>query len=224
MSKKIEIPLEKKVISFVPIKFPQKCVTCGAPAQQTLAETIHRKYQIGVRGNEAVFEEHDLNPIHVPYCEEHYRAINKTDKQGKRLINKSLYPSLVVAVIVSFVLFFKPIYAWSSTPSKPSHTFYVPGGGPVTGLIFTIFILLVISVVLGFCFTWLIGAVFQGIKNPPRGLKTYGEKNLQFTFTNDLIAYEFMGLNKDLGARIFSSGQAFREIWEDAQKTTKNKL
>lgn len=208
MARKIVIPLEKKKLKSVPVKFPPKCVTCGQPMTDTLPEIIHRKYQIRSTTNTPVFEEHDLEPIEIPYCDQHYKAIRETDEQGKTLVGKFLYPILGIVGILSFILFYKPIFNWGINNSNTS---FIAEAGPIARFLFAVFIILMITGLVSLGLIAIAGWVYLKIKNPPVGVKTYGAKNLYFTFKNEMIANEFLTLNQDLGARVYDFQKELKE-------------
>lgn len=210
MAKKIVIPLEKGIQKSVPIKFPSKCVTCGAPKTDTLPEIIHRKYQIGVTENKPVFQEYDLDPIDIPYCNQHYKSIKKVDEDGKRLFGYIMYPSFIIVGVLNFVFFYMPTY------NMARDHFNI-----VLSFLATVIWILVLTLIVGVIFLYLIGTVIYKILNPPIGLKTEGQKDLLFTFKNEMIANDFLTLNQDLGAHWYSFQKAFKEGWDESKEMTK---
>jgi len=57
---------------------------------------------------------------------------------------------------------------------------------------------------------------------PPEGLKTFASGYLDFKFKNEDIADEFLELNNNLAARVYSFKQNWKEIKEEVKKIGNN--
>jgi hypothetical protein len=211
MTKKIEIPLERKIIKFLPIKLPEKCVYCGGLKEETHSHTIKRSYTVGKRQ-----VKHDMGPFEIPYCRQHHQAIEKVDAKTGKFTLYVFIPLALLLAVLQLIFWYKPIYHWGLDVAQ-ENLGNVLGG--ISSGFFSVFIILLMAVIAAGLLAWLAASILRGIMKPPEGLKISAPTgNLLLDFANDDIAGEFLSLNEDLGARIWSFKQTFNEGMQQDRK------
>jgi hypothetical protein len=230
MSKKIEIPLEGKIIKSIPVKFPDKCVYCGALKQKIIPQTIKRHYSYKLKlSNTPINGEYEMDPIDIPYCEKHFNEIKALNAKNEKIAGYVQYPLIVISALVNLLLFYKPLYNWFMDTPKAT---YIPKFGPVaTGFGSVMLIIFGPSVILIVVISQIGEKILERILKPPYGLRISAFGNLLFDFKNEQIVEEFLAMNQDLNARIpikptlKEIAKEFKEIakkdMEEARKTKK---
>jgi len=214
MAIRIEIPLEKKRIQSIPVKFSEKCVVCGKPAEVTRENIVTRKYSIQLPKQEKSIEiSNELQPFNIPYCEEHNSELeSKLDKSGK--ISFTILAGLFTVIsALMLIFFFTPLnsYFISTAVDELGRFFGTFAAGTISVLIILFLPSLFITAAVG----WLANALVMSFIKPLIGLKIEAHAgNVYFYFNNDDIGREFMALNEELGARIFNIKQTFQEEME----------
>jgi hypothetical protein len=163
-----------------------------------------------------------MEAIDIPYCEQHFNEIKAINAKEDKLAGYLQYPLMAISALVSFLLFYKPIYNWFMDTPKAT---YVPKMGPVlTGFAVVIFILFGPALILFMAIGALVGKILEGVLNPPYGLKTSATGDLLFDFQNEQVAEEFLAMNQELGARVWSFKHSFKEGVEELKKATKESM
>jgi len=220
MSKKIEIPLEEKVIKSVPIRLPDKCVYCGAPKQETIPKKLKRKYSYTTKfSNERQQGEYEMHPIDIPYCEQHFNKIRVVESKLDKISNILEYPLIALSALVSLLLLYKPIYTWFMSGPKAE---FVPEVGPLGSGFTTVMIILSgPTVVLILVFSQIFIKIYDKILNPFYALEVKAFDDLTFDFQNEKIAEEFLAMNREIGAREWNLKQSFKEGLANLKKVAK---
>ncbi len=195
MSKKIEIPLEKKIIQFVMVKFPKKCVYCGIPEHTTLPLTITRT----IRHTSQSEHKYNLSPFHIPYCEQHFEEIKAIDARIEKIMDNVGLISFVGFGIIMLPFLYKPFYNWAFDGLEGFYQSFLRN---ILSFISAVTIVFLISLFITAFISFLLEKILPGIMKPPRGLKIEAMSTLMIlNFENEQIADEFLELNSDLSAR-----------------------